>query len=472
MALWCVADEDTVRLSFYRGTIEIHGDYNVPHARWDSRSHCRRSEALHYRDIIDYLDQSEIPYHDEVLDLVACPTLRCSDINLRDYQQDALDRWLLDRRGVIVLPTGSGKTVIALKAIEAVDAPTLIVVPTLDLVDQWKQQLQVFDSDIGEYTGREKTLEAITVSTYDTAYNVAEHLGNQFKLLVFDEVHHLPSEGYRHIAEFFAAPYRLGLTATYEREDGLHSQLTRLLGGKVYEMEVEELTGEHLSSYRVVTIYVDLTREEKEAYSRNMEIFQSYIRNSNITMRKPADFQKVVIRSGNDPRAWRAVRARNQARKIAYNSQAKMDELRELLRQHRDDRIIIFTRYNDLVYRIAKQHFIPCITHTTHKNERQELLEGFRTGRYNALVSSQVLDEGIDVPDANIGIIMSGTGSSREYIQRLGRILRPTDSDEDAILYEIVSSKTAETRTSYRRKQKQKQKQNTKKTSQKEATER
>ena len=164
------------------------------------------------------------------------------------------------------------------------------------------------------------------------------------------------------------------------------------------------------------------------------------------------DFQKVIIRSGYDPKAWEAIRARNLAMRIAYNSKSKMVELESLLKNHRGDRLIIFTRYNDLVYRISQDYFIPCITYKTDKNERVEILNGFREGKYSAIVSSQVLDEGIDVPDANVGIIMSGTGSNREYIQRLGRILRP--SYKKAILYEIVSSGTSEIGTSYRRKKK------------------
>jgi len=167
-------------------------------------------------------------------------------------------------------------------------------------------------------------------------------------------------------------------------------------------------------------------------------------------MRSPEDFQKVVLRSGNDPEAWRAVRSRNTARQIAYSSESKLDELATLLEQHRDDRIIIFTRYNDLVYDVSNRFFIPSITYTTKKSERQHILKQFKNNTYNAIVSSQVLNEGIDVPDANIGIILSGTGSNREYRQRLGRILRP--SGDTAHLYEIVSSGTGEIRTSTRRK--------------------
>ena len=444
-----------VRLAFEKGTIRVTGSHTteIPGTKPDERSGGRRALGYQYRTIREHLEADpdldvDVDLEDAVLDLIPCPELAV-DIELRPYQQEALDRWLVDKRGVLVLPTGSGKTYVGMKAIDAVNAPAFVVVPTLDLVDQWIEELQQFDIAIGEYTGREKRLEPITVSTYDSAYNHAENLGNRFKLVIFDEVHHLPAEGYRHIAEFFAAPFRLGLTATYERADERHEALTELLGGKVYEIDTEELTGEYLAEYTVERIHVDLTPEEREQYEEKVAVFRDYLRSTDIAMRGPDDFRKIVMRSGSDPRAWEAVRARNEARQIAYNSTAKLDELSNLLDSHRDDRIIVFTRYNDLVYAVADRFFVPPITHTTEKDERRRILRKFRSDEYSAIVSSQVLDEGVDVPDANVGIILSGTGSSREYRQRLGRILRP--SGETAHLYELVSSETGEIRTASRR---------------------
>ena len=97
--------------------------------------------------------------------------------------------------------------------------------------------------------GGEWDIKALTVSTYDSAYIHADKLGNKFGLIIFDEVHHLPAAGYRNIAEMLASPFRMGLTATFEREDGLHEELNRLVGGKVFEKRVKELTGTHLSPY-------------------------------------------------------------------------------------------------------------------------------------------------------------------------------------------------------------------------------
>ncbi|MEM4345240.1 MAG: helicase-related protein, partial [Candidatus Nitrosocaldus sp.] len=127
-------------------------------------------------------------------------------------------------------------------------------------------------------------------------------------------------------------------------------------------------------------------------------------------------------------------------------------ELREVLAEHNDAKMIIFTQHNDLAYRIAREFLIPLITHNTSKAERADILKGFKEGMYRAIVTSKVLDEGIDVPDAEVGVIVSGTGSSREFVQRLGRLLRPKKGNKSAILIEIVSSETREMLMSSKRK--------------------
>ena len=160
------------------------------------------------------------------------------------------------------------------------------------------------------------------------------------------------------------------------------------------------------------------------------------------------------MRTSRDPEARRALLARNTAIGIAFNSEAKIDKLGELLRQNPDDRMLVFTQHNDLVYRISARFLLPFITHTTNKDERYDVLKGFREGRFRAIVTSKVLDEGIDVPEASMGVIVSGTGSSREFIQRLGRLLRKSEGKGRARLIELVSRETSETRTSSRRKRK------------------
>jgi superfamily II DNA or RNA helicase len=448
-----------IRISFKQGTLLIEGNVRVPNAVWDERSGSFRALALYYRDIINYLKNSKIPFKDEVLDLLPCPDLAAAyeasgkKLKLRDYQAEALVSWgENDRWGVLVLPTGSGKTLVGIRAIAGCNTPALVVVPTLDLLEQWKKQLEeAFSMEIGKLGGGEKKILPVTVSTYDSAYIYAETLGNRFGLLVFDEVHHLPATGYRSIAEFSAAQYRLGLTATYEREDGLHSELNRLAGGKVYEKHVSELAGSHLAPYRIERVAVALTDEEREEYDNYYSVYINYLRKTRMVIRGPRDFQKLVMKSGRDPEARKALLARNAARDLAFNTESKIEKLKEILEAHREDRVFVFTEHNRLVHQISREFLIPAITYRTPAKERSSILEKFRNGKYRAVVTSKVLDEGIDVPEANIGIIASGTGSKLAYIQRLGRILRKKEGKE-AILYEIITEETTEAGTARRRK--------------------
>ena len=439
------------RLSYDKGSIIVRGDTGTPYGQWDPRIGAYRAMALHYQEIKTYLDRSQIPYKDDTPDIPAITVLH-SQIRLRSYQREALSAWIkAGKKGVIVLPTGSGKTHIALQAIQTLNEPTLIVVPTIDLIDQWRKQLTgQFSIDIGILGGGEEEIKPITVSTYDSACLRAEQLGNRFMFIVFDEVHHLPAPTYSQIAEMYIAPYRMGLTATYEREDGAHRDLPRLMGGKVYELKVDQLIGHHLSNYSYEKVLVELKPQEQEDYDREYSTFTSYLKRNGIRMRSAIDFQRFIMRTGRDSDARKALVARNKALRIFFNSESKIEALGSYLKKFSGERSLVFTRYNELVYNISRRFLIPAITHQTPKEERREILEKFRKGTYNAIVTSQVLDEGIDVPDASVGFILGGSGSSREYVQRLGRILRKKEGKE-AKLFEFIAKETVETRISQRR---------------------
>ncbi len=443
-------------LSYDKGSILVRSEAKVPYSVWDARVGAFRAPAFYYSEIVEFLNKSGLStIKDGVEDLPPCPELKCRSVEMRAYQRRALGSWdKAGRRGVIVLPTGAGKTVIGMKAIELVNQPAIVIVPTLDLLEQWRGRVQEeLGVEVGVYGGGENAIRAVTICTYDSAFLRAGELGNRFELLIFDEVHHLPAESFRQIAEMFTAPCRMGLTATYERDDMLHLELPRLVGGVVYRLKPEDLAGKYLSDYTIEKVNVELTKEEREEYEKNHRVFANYLEENGIWLRSPLDFQRFIMRTSRDPRARQALLARNRAISIAFNSQAKVDRLEEILRSYPEDRILIFTQHNDLVYRISRRFLLPFITHTTDKEERYEVLRGFREGRFRAIVTSKVLDEGIDVPEASLGIIVSGTGSSREFVQRLGRLLRKSEGKERARLIELVSSGTSETKTSSRRRE-------------------
>jgi superfamily II DNA or RNA helicase len=443
-----------IRLWFDRGTLLLDGGVSTPYGRWDPRVGCYRTKAMHYRDVLDYLNESGIQYQDEVRKLPPIEPLKCT-VELRPYQEEALNRWRQARkRGVLILPTAAGKTYIALRAIDLLRTQTMIIVPTLDLIDQWRARVKEhLNAEAGAFGGGEDTLRMITVSTYDSAYLQAEVLGNRFMLMVFDEVHHLASPSYVQIAEMYVAPYRMGLTATYERSDERHALLPGLVGDVVYTVGVGELAGKHLSPYTYEKIYAELASDEQTAYENEMAVFRSYLNEKGIVLKSAEDFHKLIMFTGKDPRAREALLARNRALRIALNSQTKLSVLAEQLEACINDKILVFTLHNDLVYAISRKFLIPALTYQTPKDERREILENFRNGTYRAIATSQVLDEGVDVPDASVGFILSGTGSTREYVQRLGRLLRKVEGKQ-AKLVEIVSKETVEVRISRRRRQK------------------
>jgi superfamily II DNA or RNA helicase len=444
-----------IRLWFDKGTILLRGEVGTPYGKWDPRVDCYRIKAMHYRDALAYLKESKLAFQDGVPNLPPLQQLN-STVELRPYQKEALERWRrANMRGILVLPTAAGKTYVALNAISLLKTQTFIVVPTLDLIDQWRRRVaEHLNTEAGAVGGGENTVRMITVSTYDSAYLQAETLGNKFMLIVFDEVHHLASPSYMQIAEMYIAPYRMGLTATYERSDERHSLLPPMVGDPVYTVGVEELAGKHLSPYTYEKIFVQLTPEEQQAYDNEMATFRLYLKEKGIVLRNPSDFQRFIMFTGRDRRAREALLARNRALRIALNSDAKLHLLAQQLEANRKEKKLIFTLHNDLVYTISRKFLIPAITYQTPKDERREILENFRKGEYKAIVTSQVLDEGVDVPDASTGYILSGTGSPREYVQRLGRLLRKVEGKK-AKLVEIVSKETVEVGISRRRRHKE-----------------
>jgi superfamily II DNA or RNA helicase len=195
---------------------------------------------------------------------------------------------------------------------------------------------------------------------------------------------------------------------------------------------------------------VPLTPEEQREYDNGFSIYRAYLQSRGIRIRSARDYQRFVMRSGRDPEARRALLARNRAMDLAMNSSAKLDYLKRIFQSYPDEKALVFTRHNKLVYRISREMLIPAITHQTPSREREQTLDRFKSGVYRRIVTSQVLDEGVDVPDASLAVVLSGTGSSRQFIQRLGRVLRKGEG-KHARLVELVSKGTAETRVSRRR---------------------
>lgn len=371
-----------------------------------------------------------------------------------EHQKQAMERWRAARaRGTVVMPTGSGKTYFAVRCIAAVNRSALVVAPTIDLMVQWANVLEkFFQTKIGMLGGGSKEILPLTVSTYDSAVLMMEFIGNRFGLIVFDECHHLPGQINRMAASMCIAPYRLGLTATPEREDDGEEVMEKLIGPVVFRAYIDELEGKVLAPYLTRRIRVELSPEETAEYTAARKTYTNFIRRHQIDFSDPDGWSRFIAMSARMPGGREAFTAYLKQRQIARCGRAKLELVWKLIRQHRGERILVFTADNDAAYQMGEAFCMPVLTHKTKAGERRDFLERFRSGEYPVLFTSKVLNEGVDVPEASVGIVVSGSGSIREHVQRLGRILRAKEGKQ-AVLYELVSEGTSEMRVSDRRRQ-------------------
>ncbi|MFX1294385.1 MAG: DEAD/DEAH box helicase [Promethearchaeota archaeon] len=370
---------------------------------------------------------------------------------LRDYQQEAITSWVKNQyKGIVIFPTGAGKTHVGLEAIHLMRVNSLIVVPTIDLLNQWLKNLQLLglkEEDSGQFGAGKKEFKPIVVSTYQSASLYPRKLRNHYSLIIYDECHHLNSPTYRIIAEGFIAPYRLGLTATLEPVDESFNDLIDLIGPICVRKSPQKMRERGvIANYELKQIPIEMDPEIEKEYGENMKIFTNYMVSRNLM--HGGGYKKLIFRSTINKAARRAFIAHKKARLLAFNSIAKIDIIESLLKKHENEKIIIFSESIPFVEKLARSFLIPALTNKTSIKERNFILNGFRTGKISCISTGKVLDEGIDVADASIGIVVSGSAQKRQFIQRLGRILRTNPNKERAILYELISQKTSEVRVS------------------------
>ncbi len=404
-----------------------------------------KAPAHLYKLIVDKLKEKNLYVVDKInlLNEGSLPRKMEFKGTLRPYQEKALEAWRNSGyRGIIALPTGAGKTVIAIAGIAELGKKTLIVVYTKEHVKQWYEAIRKFSDAagmVGLYYSEEKKISPITITTYQTAFRKLNMFATVFPLIIFDEAHHLPADKFRAIALGMPAPYRLGLSATVEREDGKHVELFPLLGGIVFKTSPGELTKQgYLAPYVIKRIKVELLPDEKKLYTR--------LKKQYVFFSRGLPFNEVLARAKKgDPDAIAAIRLHAKMRDIVQYSEAKLKAAEKIIRSEleKGSKIIVFTQYRKQAEEIAKRTGALLLHGGIEKRKRLTVLDRFKKIKSGVLVVTTVGDEGLDIPDANVGIFVSGTSSPRQFIQRLGRLLRPKDGKQ-AVLYEIVVSGTSE----------------------------
>jgi superfamily II DNA or RNA helicase len=441
-----------MRIRFDRGTLVLEPESSkedpsqFPEAAWDEQCLAWRVPAELHRELLVRMADNAVRHSDKVLPIPLADGWKLPA--LRWYQEAALARWRhAGHRGVIALPTGSGKTLVAITAIAQLGYGALVLVPTRVLLDQWVRALSAhWPHPIGRLGDGDHQVLPITVATYASAVVWVPRIGDRFGTVVVDEAHHVGAWCPSEVLEMLPAHARLGLTAT---PPAIGGALGRRIGPVVYSLGVDDLAGDALSEFDLVSVPIALGREERERYrmlrSRFATVYADLARKSQDFSWR--EFVRAAVKFEDGRRAleaWRGYRAL-----ISY-PEGKRAAVRELLDRHAGARTLIFTGHNATAYQIARELLVVPITHEIRRAEREKIVERFRTGEISVLVSSQVLDEGFDVPDAEIAIIVGGTTSVRRHVQRIGRVLRPREGKR-AIIYELAVEETTEVETVRRR---------------------
>jgi superfamily II DNA or RNA helicase len=447
---WRTPASATVKLTFDRGTLRLVGQpsetlgASLADLSWDDRTECYRAPPWRYPAIAAALRRAgvsdEVPAYDRI------ERGGWATVGLRPYQRAALCAWeAAGRRGVVALPTGSGKTRVALAAMAMTGSATLCLVPTRVLMHQWQAAIaELYAGPIGCWGDGVRERAAITVITFESAYRQMARLGRSYELLVVDEAHHFGAGVRDEALEMSIAPLRLGLTATPPTDPAAAARLAELVGPTVLRASVGELAGRYLADLDVVVRHLALDDDERVAYRREMSVFRpAYAAFRRVVPGGSwADFVAECAQS-REGRA--ALSAWRRARQLTAFTRGKARALASLLARHHDSRVLVFAADNATVYAIARRHLLMPLTCDIKRGERDEVLARFRRGELRALVSARVLNEGVDVPDADVAIVVSGTQGEREHVQRVGRLLRPAPGKR-ARVYELVAGGTSETR--------------------------
>lgn len=435
----------TIHLSFDRGTLRFDnlGPHALPGVVWDARVDGFRAAAYRYHSVLAAAASMSVGVVDEVafaFDRNAAPW---TTPTLRPYQEDSLRAWrAFGARGVVAMPTGSGKTILAVAALAQARAPSLVLCPTRALLEQWERELaRWYQGPIGVVGDGERRVEDVTVMTFESAFRQLDVLGDRFRVVVVDEAHHFASGIRAEALEMCVAPMRLGLTATAPTEGSAGAQrLAELIGPTVCEIAVGELLGTHLAELELTRLSVRLDPDEADDYERSYRPFAE-LRATFMRANPGADWVSCMRAMSRSAAGRAAISGYHRAVALASFPRAKRTLVAALLARHRDDKSLVFTASTDDAYAIALEHLIPVVTAETDRAERAEILARFRDGTYRAIVSARVLNEGIDVPDARVAIVAAGRFGEREHVQRIGRVLRPA-AGKRALVYELVTAGT------------------------------
>lgn len=340
---------------------------------------------------------------------------------LRPFQKLAMQAWIKSGGwGSVELPTGAGKTWLAIHIIAFMKRPTLILVPTIILMRQWQEELIThFGEDVGVLGDGERTLKKYTVSTYASATQFFKSHKDPFEFLVSDEAHHLMSGNLHQLPKMSAAIFRLSLSASFSLKlEGLPKQCLQPLGNIVYRIMPKELPKNILKPF--VTKYHSVTMNDRFAQSFNE--LKPKLKSSfeSIHQLKSKDKQgKIEIEHAEVIYRWKLLKQQ------VWLSEETLSACRSILNSRpRDTKTLIFCPDSITACYLSHALKIPAILAEISKSERMLWLSAFREGQISELITCKVLNEGFDLPAINRCILFGGSNQRVEFMQRLGRALR------------------------------------------------
>jgi superfamily II DNA or RNA helicase len=439
-------------LRFHDGTLALEGWPGDPGKELGTRW-ARRSETGPWiANASKYREVTKAGIHDLVPDWQKLEPLPEANLHTpRGAQQKAIAAWKKAGYGMVWMPTGTGKTEVALHIIRDLGMSAIIIAPTRDIMYQWQRRiLKGLDYQAGLIGDSRQIVKPISVATYHSACIYMEKLGNRFELVIFDEVHHLPGEVRGDASRMCAAPYRLGVTATPPSGQRLND-LIALAGPPLFEQTIEEAAGDSLAKYQIIKCPVEMNENERTEYDKLGDLVSDFFGKQRQDGKPRYSIENLSADAARDREARRVLRAYHRRRSMEARAEAKMRVLEDLFLLHPEAPTIIWAADNQMARDISAQFLIPCILSHCGRDERNWILDGFQQGKFKAIVSCKLLTEGVDVPKAKIGISLGGSASTREATQKLGRILRKT-SGISAIFYDVYCAGSSdETRANARR---------------------
>jgi len=362
-------------------------------------------------------------------------------------KEDVYDMEVEDNHNFIAndfIVHNSGKTFCAIEIIKEIwkkepDLKALIVVPkNIILETGWYKEL--YDAGIslrkiGVFYGKIKEEAQITITNMQ---NIEKLNLKEYDIVVLDEVHNY---GTKRMLEYIKYPfkYKIGLSATVDRGDGGHWKIYEIFDYNIFTYLPKQALEEGiLNPFDFVNVGVEMDYENFDYYDRlTAEI--------NMILKVGGGFNKIVKGgSGLKNKLYIKLTERKQ---LVNNYKRKFDVVKKICLKHRDDKVIVFSEYNDstnkFYWHLLDEGLKACVLHSgISKDKREENITDFKLDKYQIMLTSKVLDEGYNLPKLDVAIIAAGNSTSRQTIQRMGRVLRK--KNKESMLYQIYVKDTIE----------------------------